>query len=161
MPPGTVALELGLCVKVMWELQRAQWDWSVRREPNPNGCEQKGTKPMSFSFIHARLEMKHVCFSQMFTIWNGGIVFPANPCLGLCSNAGLKIERDIYPLRIKPDIISKVLAQTEGLQVTARYWLACPEIVLDFWSTILRIKIKTCFEIFFFFLSINNWGTES
>ena len=52
--------------------------------------------PMPFLFIYASLQMKHVRFSQMFTICKCGIEFLANACLGFCSKAGLKTERDIY-----------------------------------------------------------------
>ena len=73
--------------------------------PNPNDCGQKGTKPMSFFIYLCQLKMKHVFFSQMFAICNLGIEFLANSSLGVCSKAGLKIERDIYQPSIALDII--------------------------------------------------------
>lgn len=49
--------------------------------------------------------MKHMCFSQKFTICDFGIAFLADICLGLDSKAGLQIERAIYQPSIESDII--------------------------------------------------------
>lgn len=142
MPPGNVALDLGMRIKVIWELQRAQICLICKNIAKPKWLRAKRHQ-VNVLFIdscqsqnEARVFLSDVYHLQL---WN----HISSQCMPWSLQQSWSQDRGIYQLRIEPGIISKFLAQTERLQVTARCWLDCPEIVLNFWTIILCIKIKT------------------
>ena len=93
MPPRKLAPEVGIARKVIWGHPTISTGLIYKKwRQTQMAVGKMAPNPMPFLFIYASLQMKHVRFSQMFTICKCGVEFLANTCLGFCSKAGLKIE---------------------------------------------------------------------